>query len=184
VAGVGGRLEANTAGGPLDIRNVQDDAVLSTNGGNINMRAMNGRVRANTNGGDIWGADLDGAVEVETLAGDIDLRDVRGAVEAVTNVGRIDVELTLKDFSRPHEVRLHALHGDIRITLPARLPADIVARVQHSSRFDSHTITSDFRLTRDEGNSVLYAEGEINGGGSLIDLRTSGGDISIRRARE
>lgn len=180
-AAVQGRLDAQTAGGNLTLRNIRGPADANTSGGSINLRDMTARVRVQTAGGDIRGSGFQGPVEAETAAGDIDLRDVRNDVEAQTSVGRIDIDMSLEDFSRPHSLRLRTTFGDIRVRLPARLPATVIARVYSNTPGARHEIQSDFPLARNRTDGTLYSEGDLNSGGDRIDLRAHGGNIYIEK---
>ena len=44
-----------------------------------------------------------------------------------------------------------------------------------------YRITSDFPLDIDSGSRRITAQGKLNGGGDLIRLRTTNGDIEIRK---
>ncbi len=184
---IGGTLRARTAGGDLTITGVRGAADLSTSGGDIRLRAMQARVAASTNGGDVTGRDLAGPLTLETSAGSILLHDVRGPVEATSAVGDIEVELTLQDVRRPHEMHLRTRYGDIRLTIPASLPAHVVAEISRQGRWDDNDIYCDCALSRqtpEEDRGRLRSEGDLNGGGDLIDLHTRGGSIYIRTHRD
>jgi len=177
-----GALEARTAGGNIRVANVQGRVEVTTAGGEIDLQNLQRGVHAGTSGGDITGRGLQGAVEVETAAGDIVLRDVTGPVEARTSVGNIEVEVGVQGAERPRRMWLKSSYGDINLTLPARLPARIEAELSlPGGRFSRNDIFSDFPLSRDRSGSTLQSEGLINGGGDLIELRSNGGNIYIRK---
>ena len=102
--------------------------------------------------------------------------------------GDINIDMTLQDFGKPHAVHAETTGGDIRIQIPALLPATITAEVRLSRRSNCRNdIFSDFPLTKsapdETGDRILRSKGEINGGGDLIDLKANGGSIYIKKSR-
>jgi hypothetical protein len=69
--------------------------------------------------------------------------------------------------------------GDITIRLPEKLKADIDAESRLERPRRKYRITSDFPLDIDSGSRRITAQGKLNGGGDLIRLRTTNGDIEI-----
>jgi len=194
IADVKGEVYAKTSGGDIDLENANGDVEVETSGGDINFGNVGGSFMASTSGGDIRGTDIEGLTRVSTSGGSIRLNDVRGAVEARTAGGDIEVEVTLKDFSKPHSADLRTAGGEITIYLPEKVPATIRAEIELADRWEDYNIYSDFPLTsqqelgpdrrRKRRSRFIVAEGEINGGGDLIELRTADGDIHIRKTRK
>ena len=104
--------------------------------------------------------------------------------------------MTLTDFSKDHQVELRTAGGELTLILPEKLPATLRAEIEVEDRWRDYNIYSDFPLTtRTEGSgaekryrrrrrSYIRSEGEINGGGDLIELYTVNGDIHIKRLRK
>lgn len=202
-------VSISTSGGDIDIRNVNADVEASTSGGSVRASQCKGRLRLRTSGGDIRlsdlsgpvsastsGGDIDGSaitaqLEVRTSGGDIDLRDIQAAVEASTSGGNVEVEMTLSDFSKPHGMDLSTSGGDIEVTLPAKLPANILAEIRldsrHRRRYERYDIFSDFPLSKhkleEDRYDIIRAEGQINGGGDVVRLETRGGNIHIKKGQ-
>lgn len=181
-----GKIEANTAGGNIEARSCQGPLRINTAGGDIDFDTVSGPVTAMTSGGDIVGDRINDQVSASTNGGDIELRRVNGAVRAETEAGEIDVEITMTDFSRAHDIFLKTRVGDIRLILPSKMPATISARISRESRrWSDHDIESDFPLPTRETNSgrQLFMEGDINGGGTKIEIEAGHGDISIEKGK-
>ena len=74
--------------------------------------------------------------------------------------------------------------GDVVVSLPEGLPVTIRALVDNAA---GGRIRSEFplRFTRDSegGGATEIAEGDIGGGGSVLKIRTLGGNIVILKAR-
>jgi hypothetical protein len=108
----------------------------------------------------------------------------------MTSGGDVNVEITLKDFNKPHTIELNTSGGDITLVLPEKIPATIQAEIflsgmrEHMERYD---IYSDFPLTKaspDETNGhIIRSNGQINGGGDPVNLKTHNGNIYIKKLR-
>jgi len=190
---VNASLSASTSGGDIRVDNTAGDVEVHTSGGDITLRRIQGEVEASTSGGDVRGKGLHGAGRLKTSGGDIRIRDLTARLEAATSGGEVDVEMTLTDFSKPHDLSLSSSGGDIRLTIPEELPAKIFAEIRlkdgwhFGKRYD---IESDFPLKIDRGKeeerggrSLIRGQGEINGGGDPITLKTRAGNIIIRKLR-
>ena len=190
VATVTGDLGANTSGGNIDVRDISGDCSVNTSGGDIDLNDIKGLLKANTSGGDISGANFDKKISVNTSGGDIKLDNVKAGVSGNTSGGDVTVIMTNTDFSQDHSVDLRTSGGTIKLTIPEKMPATINAQIKTSRRNyerKRYDIYSDFPLTKtkpDEyGKVIIKSEGDINGGGDLIRLETSGGDIHIKKAK-
>jgi len=194
---IGGEVKAHTSGGDIDVVNTQGDVKVHTSGGDIDLRNIGGKLDATTSGGDIKGTIINGSVKTSTSGGDIDLKDVKGSVEGKTAGGDISVEITLEDFKKNHGVDLRTAGGELVLYIPENLPATIRAEIEISDRWDDYNIYSDFPLTttestgeerksrrRHHSRKSIRSEGDINGGGDLIELYTVNGDIHIKKLRK
>jgi DUF4097 and DUF4098 domain-containing protein YvlB len=186
---VNSHVKAHTSGGDIEIESTAGDVEVHTSGGDIVLANIGGKLEASTSGGDVQGDGIMGQARVATSGGSIELHDVQGGVEAKTAGGDIVVKITLQDFNKPHSVDLRTAGGEIELYIPEKLPATIRAEIENSSRWETYRIYSDFpiRITDDasEGKRnrrrFITGEGEINGGGDLIELYTTNGDISIKK---
>ncbi|MFQ6114003.1 MAG: DUF4097 domain-containing protein [bacterium] len=192
---VGGEVKAHTSGGDVDIQNTKGSVDVRTSGGDIDLRNIGGSLEASTAGGDIEGRTIEGGAQIYTSGGSIELRDVKGGVRGKTAGGDISVEITLMDFKKDHRVDLRTAGGEITLYIPEKLPATIVAEIEIADRWEDYNIYSDFPLTISEdskrekgwrrwGRRIIRSEGEINGGGDLIELYTTNGDIYIKKLRK
>lgn len=185
---IGGNIDARTAGGSIDVVNCKGSIGVKTAGGDIEVRQVQGNTEAKTSGGDIQVDDIEGGIEAETSGGDVTLDNVRGFIEAKTSAGNIEAKMTLKDFSKDHHVLMKTSAGDLTLYLPEKLPATIQAIIHKKRQWSDYSIKSDFPLTYSEdedqdreGRYLIRSSGDINGGGDLIQLETSEGNIKIRK---
>ena len=190
---VGPDVSAKTSGGDIEINGTRGDISVSTSGGDVDIVKVNGVVYARTSGGGINVSNVETGAVVSTSGGDINLDDIRGYIEGSTSGGDIDARMTLDDFSRDHHVKLSSSAGDVTLRIPEKLPATISARInlRHggwNSGKPEYDIKSDFKLNKDvEGENgdieAITGRAKINGGGDLIDIVTSHGNIRILKIK-
>lgn len=179
---IAGTLRAVTAGGDIVLRGAGADITAQTAGGQIRIGEAGGRVRAETAGGSIQLDAVRGPVQVETAGGCIYLDRVDSAVQAATAAGSIRAQITANADSFGASL-LQTSFGDVQVYLPHDLPITIEAVIQNAV---GHKIVSDFPLQIDEAGRSFRANtvegwGKLNGGGQVLRLRTSAGNIEIRR---
>ncbi len=166
-----GRVVAKTSGGSIQGRNLGNSVDLHTSGGSINIDGAHGALDARTSGGSINIADVDGPVDVQTSGGTIKLREIAGSVNAKTSGGSIEAEI----IGQPEDdMRLQTSGGSVTVHLDNNVRADIDAKASGG------TVSTDFPVTVRGTLKKTQLQGEINGGGPLLTLRTSGGSVRIR----
>ncbi|MDL1876014.1 DUF4097 domain-containing protein [Cytophagia bacterium CHB2] len=192
IVDVTGAVVAKTSGGNVEVENTSGNVEVSTSGGDVVLRSIKGEIEASTSGGDVRATTLLGPANLRTSGGDINVRDLMARLQASTSGGTVSVEMTLADFSKPHDLSLSSSGGEVELTIPAKLPAKIYAEIRLGDGWnwgERYDIQSDFplRIERDDkgerAGRYIRGEGEINGGGNIISLRTSGGNIVIRKGR-
>lgn len=196
-----GKVNAETGGGGIRIQGAQG-ATVETGGGSVEVRQCNGKVKVSTGGGSIDLSDVGGPAEIETGGGSIHLTSAKGYVHAETGGGGIELYgvpsaraetsaggITVKlvnTGAERHDSDLETGAGDITLYLAADVAVDVRASVDMGN---GHRITSDFSdihiSSEGEkwGPKTLTAEGKLNGGGPVVKVHTSTGDICIRRTK-
>jgi DUF4097 and DUF4098 domain-containing protein YvlB len=196
-----GKIEAESGGGSVSIVSGLQDAVLETGGGSIQVERCAGRVKASTGGGSIELGDIGGAVEMETGGGSIRLSSAKGPVRAQTGGGSIElngvpsaraetggggiVAKFVPSNGERHDSQLETSAGDITVYLDPNVNISVRASIDVAN---GHNIRSDFPDIRvsseggDYGPKTVTAEGSLNGGGPVLKVSTTTGDISFRRA--
>jgi len=84
-------LDIKTAGGGIDIGDLDGEITAKTAGGSIRISATKGDVTARTLGGSIRIGPTEGGVFAKTLGGSIDIGDTKGDVSAQTLGGSIRI---------------------------------------------------------------------------------------------
>ena len=196
-----GKVIAETGGGGVEIQSGAQGATIETGGGSVEVRQCNGRVKVSTGGGSVDLSDVGGPADIETGGGSIRLNNAKGHVHAETGGGGIELYgvpsaraetgaggITVKLVNtggERHDSDLETGAGDITLYVASDLAVDIRASVDMGN---GHRITSDFPdiHVSSEGDQwgpkTLTAEGKLNGGGPIVKVHTSTGDICIKRA--
>lgn len=182
VGRVGGALSAETAGGDVVVRAAEGTLEARTAGGQIQIGEARAQVRAETAGGSIGLLASRGPVEVRTAGGSIDLVGVRSGVRAQTAAGRI-LAAFAGDSTAFTACDLETAVGDVRVYLPPTLALTIDATIDQAA---GHRIISEFpmKILGEPGaviSGTLRGTGELNGGGQVLRIRASMGNIEIRR---
>jgi hypothetical protein len=196
-----GKIEAESGGGSVTIVSGMQGAVLETGGGSIQVERCAGRVKASTGGGSIDLGDIGGPAEMETGGGSIRLSSAKGPVRADTGGGSIELNgvpsaraetgaggIVAKFVAANGEHNdsvLETSAGDITVYLAPNVNISVRASIEVAN---GHNIRSDFpdiRVTTeggDYGPKTVTAEGSLNGGGPVLKVRTTTGDICFRRS--
>jgi DUF4097 and DUF4098 domain-containing protein YvlB len=200
VASAKGKISAETGGGTVVVISGLQGAIIETGGGNIAVERCTGRLKVTTGGGSIDLGDIAGSAEIETGGGSIRLSSAKGAVQAETGGGSIElngvpsaraetgaggiVARFIAGGERADSV-LETSVGDITVYLLSNLNLTIRASIEVAN---GHSIQSDFPEIHvnteggDYGPKTVTAEGNLNGGGPILKVRTTTGDIRILRA--
>ena len=196
-----GKIVAETGGGSVRIESGSQEASIETGGGSIEVRQCSGKVKVSTGGGSVDLSDVGGPADIETGGGTIRLTSAKGHVHAETGGGGIELYgvpsaraetgaggITVKLVNTGGERRdsdLETAAGDITVYIASDVAINVRASVDMGN---GHRITSDFAdiHVSSEGDQwgpkTLTAEGKLNGGGPLLKVHTSTGDICIKKA--
>jgi DUF4097 and DUF4098 domain-containing protein YvlB len=196
-----GKVAAETGGGSVEIMSASQGASVETGGGSIEVRQCMGKVKVSTGGGSIDLGDINGPAEIDTGGGSIHLSSAKGHVDAHTGGGGIElygvpsvraetgaggiVVKLVKTGAEPASSMLETSAGDITVYIASDVAISVRASVDLGS---GHRITSEFPdihvANEDDrwGPRTLSAEGQLNGGGPTLKVRTTTGNICFRRA--
>ncbi|PWU20819.1 MAG: hypothetical protein C5B50_03060 [Verrucomicrobia bacterium] len=199
-------IDVKTAGGNIEVTDLEGKAAVHTSGGNLKLGAIKGPIKAHTSGGNITLARSDGDADVNTSGGDLRLGEIKGNLVAQTSGGRIMLEKTVgtvKASTGGGDIRVENAYGPITArtsggNVSAQLNAqpnadcllktsggnvDVVLASNLALDLDARTsggrVKSDFPGTLNKEKTRLTAR--LNGGGTGLALETSGGNVNIRR---
>lgn len=201
-------LELKTAGGNIDVGNLEGVVGVRTAGGNVSLGSINGPVTASTSGGNVSLESGKGNADLQTSGGDIRVGELAGDLVGRTSGGRIH----LSKISGKADVATSG--GDVRVeeaygpvlarTSGGNVSASILQQPKGNCALKTSggnvdvTLASDMALAlnaRTSGGRVqsdfpgdlskdrMRLTAELNGGGPEMLLQTSGGDVHIRKQK-
>lgn len=172
-----GTVSGHTTGGSIEAVAVTGDVQARTSGGALRFGAIQGFISGRTSGGSIKAVDCNGGIEVRTSGGNIWLGGIRRNVTARTSGGSIQATMKTQPQS---ECSLRTSGGAITCTLIPDVAVDLEAKTSGGS------VSTDFAVEPIIQGKLPKSrlEGSINGGGPLLKLRTSGGNISLQKATD
>jgi DUF4097 and DUF4098 domain-containing protein YvlB len=159
-------VRALTDRGDIRIEGIEGPVECETESGEINIASIGSDVRAKSDSGGIHIQLVKGAVDARADSGHIEALEIEGPIDATTDSGNIRLWQTVV---KP--VCAHADSGCIRVKLASGGGYSVRAHTDNG-RFDFPEMTRQ-RLSRHE------VEGDIRGGGSVVDLETDSGDIEV-----
>ncbi|MGO9087098.1 MAG: DUF4097 family beta strand repeat-containing protein [Terriglobales bacterium] len=195
-----GKVVAETGGGSVEIQSCTQGAGIETGGGSIEVHRCDGKVKASTGGGSVELGDIGGPAEIDTGGGSIRLSSAKGHVHAETGGGGIELDgvpsaqvetgagpivvKLVNTGSERRDSQLETSAGDITVYIASDVALSIRASVDLAS---GHRITSEFpdiqiHSEGDWASKTISAEGKLNGGGPVLKVHTTTGDINFKRA--
>lgn len=187
-----GNVKLRTSGGSIDASDFQGEAQLSTSGGSITARGIGGNLDADTSGGGIRAGDVRGAVRADTSGGSIVIDNATGDVQASTSGGGVRVS------NAGGRVDAHTSGGSVEVTfargngrggdlstsgggITAIVDPAIGLTIEAES--SGGGVNADLPVTIRGAVSRRELKGDVNGGGPLLRMRTSGGGVRIASLR-
>ena len=162
-------VEGTTSGGSIRMRDVGGDTIARTSGGSINIAGVRGSLEATTSGGGIDIDTVSGDLQASTSGGGVEVRGAGGRVEAHTSGGPVTVRFAAGNKSGGE---LTTSGGGVRTEVDPAVALTIDASSSGGS------VQADLPVTV-QGTTRSSLRGDINGGGALLRLRSSGGGVRI-----
>ncbi|HEV8443511.1 MAG TPA: DUF4097 family beta strand repeat-containing protein [Steroidobacteraceae bacterium] len=161
-------IDVRTGGGEIELADTTGAAKLHTSGGDIVAKNLGGTLEARTSGGGIRVDTVRGDVDAGTSGGDVHLLHVDGKIRGDTSGGNVECSLV----GANRGITATTSGGNIRLILPRNTAGMLEAKTSGGG------IKTDIPVTTTEMQEG-HMRGSLNGGGPLIEARTSGGDISL-----
>jgi DUF4097 and DUF4098 domain-containing protein YvlB len=141
-----------------------------TTNGNIRLTGTRGTGRLETVNGNIDVDGTAGALALESTNGNIKVARAEGALKASTTNGNIEAALTRVADDR--DLGFSSTNGGVTVRLPqdAHLSVDVATT--------NGSIENGFELSGGRSTSK-HLTGDLNGGGGLLRIRTTNGDVQI-----
>jgi DUF4097 and DUF4098 domain-containing protein YvlB len=199
-------VDLRTAGGNIEVGDLEGKVVLHTSGGNLKLGSIKGPIKAHTSGGNVSLAANVGNADLHTSGGDLRLGEIEGDLVARTSGGSIHIERikgTANAETSGGNVRVKEAYGPVVArtsggnvsaqlneqpksacslrtsggNVEVQLAENLALAVD--ARTSGGSIHSDFPGTLNKQKTQLSAQ--LNGGGTDLLLETSGGNVNIRR---
>jgi DUF4097 and DUF4098 domain-containing protein YvlB len=192
VINIRGPVNASTGSGSISIREIGGDVDASTGSGNIDADSVDGQTHLRTGSGSIRAEGISGSVKASTGSGSITVKQIESELqeqrrmEASTGSGNIYVD-GVSGF-------LKAGTGSGSVTASGN-PADdwnigtssgnVTLRISPNAAFNLRVRTASGRINVDPPVTISGTvgrrslKGTVRGGGSLVDIHTSSGNITI-----
>ena len=169
---ISGVVDARTSGGDVHIDAARSSVTLYTSGGDVSVGDASATVSARTSGGDIEVRRAGGNLIAHTSGGSITIGETRGTIDASTSGGSIEARMAQQPGG---DSQLKTSGGGITLSVAPSVALDV----------DAHTsggeIETDVPVTLLGKQSESTLNGKLNGGGPRVVLRSSGGDIRLRK---
>jgi hypothetical protein len=196
-----GKISAESGGGSVELVSGLQGASLETGGGSIHVDKCTGKLNVSTGGGSIDLGHIDGPVQMETGGGGLKIVSATGLVKAESGGGSIELwgvpaahvetgagAITAKFIASGErsDSLLETGVGDVTVYLVPNINITVRASIEAAT---GHRIISDFpeiKVSSEGGQwepKLISAEGNLNGGGPVLKVRTTMGNIYIRRAQ-
>jgi len=170
IGDVDGTVKAVMRGGSLQLRNVTGPVTARTDGGSIGVRDIGGDFEATSNGASIAAARVNGKVMVRANGGSITIDECTDSIDARAAGGSVAAYLSKQPRGAS---KLIADAGNVELRLPESIAINIDAACS------AGRLSSDFSLLGHADNE--HWKGTLNGGGPLVMVRASAGNIYLRK---
>ena len=142
------------------------------------------------NGGNVSANNLNGELEVSNVNGGIKLTNISGSVVANTVNGNVIV--TFKSIDPKAAMAYSTLNGNVDVTFPASLKANVKLKSDRGDVFTDFDVATDMHkpeVSKSDGKGMYslkiddWVYGKINGGGPQLLMKTTFGNLYIRKAK-
>ena len=171
VNGVTGSLTATNSNGNVVVRDVGGSAEVRGSFGRIDAEDLKSGIRVTTGNAGVRVANVRGPVTVTTTFGPVELRNVDGRVEVRNQNGAIDAIPAAKPRAC-HDITLATTFSYIQLQLPD-------AGYALTAQTSFGRIHTDVPITTTGSIGEGRLSGTIGGGGCVLQLTNSNGDIRI-----
>jgi len=169
----GERVECASGSGDVEAEHVRAASVaLTTDYGDVEASAVAGDLSAHTSSGDVDVDDLEGALDAHSDYGDVAAEGVLSGLRAHSGSGSVGVRA--RAGSRVEKSwELGSDYGDVTLWVSEGFGCELDARTDYGS------VRCEF--TPHERHDDDHLESRIGAGGGRVTLRSSSGDVALRK---
>jgi hypothetical protein len=172
VGDLDGAAKASTLGGSLKLGKVSGPVTATSKGGSLSIGDVGADLEARSYGGSIATGRINGRVVASADGGSIAIEEAAGAIEATANGGSVAAYISKQPNS---DSKITANAGSIELRLPASVAVTIDAACT------AGRVSSDFHGGNNQRDDPTRLKANINGGGQVVMLRATAGNINLRK---
>lgn len=165
-------VDFTTGAGNVSITDVGGWVEGTTGAGNITIGEVTGSVEIRSGSGNIDIAGIDGSIEVTSGAGNVTLGYVTGEIQANTGAGNIEARITRQPGG---DSSVETGAGNVTVYLGSDVGMQVDARASVGSA------ECDFGLKVSGKWMSKSFEGDVNGGGPALTMRSGVGNVALKR---
>ena len=165
-----GTVKAVIRGGSVQFGSVTGPVTARTDGGSVSIRDVGGDFEATANGGSVAVGHVTGKVMARANGGSVTIAEATDAIDVKAAGGSVAAYLSKQPRG---DSKLIAEAGNVELRLPESIAVNIDAACS------AGRLSSDFSLLGHQDNE--HWKGTINGGGPVVMVRASAGNINIRK---
>ncbi|MBN2202463.1 DUF4097 family beta strand repeat protein [bacterium] len=128
-------------------------------------------VEAETTNGNCSAAGVRGPLDIGTTNGNADAEDTAGSVNASSTNG--DIRVDVRSLPEKARVSCRTTNGNVRLSLPAKINADVDLSTTNGR------VKSSYPITMEGGFSGKHVNGRIGEGGASIRCSTTNGNVDL-----
>jgi hypothetical protein len=170
IADLEGTVKAMMRGGSIQFHNVTGPVTARSDGGSISIHDVGGDLDATSNGGSVAAGRVNGKVVARANGGSVAIAEATDAIDARAAGGSVAAYISKQPRS---DSKLIAEAGNVELRLPESIAINIDAACS------AGRLSSEFSLYGHQDDDRL--KGAINGGGPLVMVRASAGNVYIRK---
>jgi hypothetical protein len=170
VSNLMGSARVRSSGGGLRIADITGDVDAGSSGGGVEIKQVRGDVNVSSSGGGVDVMQVTGTVDASSSGGGVDIDGVRGRVTADSSGGSVSAVLTEGNAAGG---TLSSSGGGVSVAIGRGTRLSIDAYSSGGS------VNCDLPVQTSGKQTRTTLRGNLNGGGSLLKLRSSGGGIRI-----
>ncbi len=164
-------VRLKTEGGAIKVATLHGTVTANTEGGSLNFNGIEGKVNGQTEGGSIKAVGCQDELQLRTEGGSIAIDEFTGkGLQALTEGGSIVAEFAVPPRS---DCTLRTSGGNVTVRIPETAAVNLDAHTDGGRTRTDLPVQIQGRLDRET------LRGTLNGGGSLLTLETSGGNIRV-----
>jgi hypothetical protein len=172
VGDLDGWAKARTEGGSLKLGNVSGEVTAKSEGGSVTIGNAGGNLEARSEGGSATIGRVNGLVVATAEGGSVSIEEATDAISARAEGGSVKAWIS----KQPHtDSKITAEAGNIDLRLHAAISVNVDAACT------AGRLSSDFSVDGHQVDNPKRLKNAINGGGPLVLLRASAGNINLHK---